>query len=468
MGKYKIKPKDLNKIGYTDNVSKSIAMTVVKRYMKHSAKEDVLAILVQVKEDPGSFLDDAELAPIARTFIEEVEESAFESHDLLAEARPYKIYGGKEIEGLAKRQMELAMRLPVALQGAMMPDAHAGFGLPVGGVLAADNAVIPYAVGVDIGCRMALSVFDLPEKYLQMHAYELKKAIGEFTHFGMQGGLESPQEHEVLDRKEFQATELLRKLHGKAVKQLGSSGGGNHFVEFGIIELYENNQLDMPSGKYLALLTHSGSRGLGASVAKYYTQIAMDICKLPKVAKQLAWLSLDGDAGQEYWMSMNLAGDYAQACHDRIHYNLSKAIGEKPVARVENHHNFAWEDVLEDGGKVIIHRKGATPAHKDELGIIPGSITTAGYLVSGNGLSESLYSASHGAGRKLSRGKARESFTMSAMKKMLSSAGVTLKGGTTEECPLAYKDIETVMRSQSSLVNVHGKFMPKIVRMNKE
>lgn len=468
MGKYTIKTKDLSKAGYTDNVSRSVAITLVNRYLKHMPKEAVLRLLVELKNNPEVFLDDPALAPLAQTFIEVVEEHNFTSYALLPESKPYKIYGGKEIEGIAKRQMELAMKLPITVQGAMMPDAHAGFGLPVGGVLATDNAVIPYAVGVDIGCRMALSIFDLPEKYLQTHSYELKKAIGEFTHFGMEGGLDIPQEHDVLDRAEFHATDLLRKLHGKAVKQLGTSGGGNHFVEFGIIELYENNPLNVLPGKYVALLTHSGSRGLGATIAKHYTEIAMNTCKLPREAQQLAWLILDSEAGQEYWMSMNLAGDYAKACHDRIHYNLSKAIGEKPIIKVENHHNFAWEDILFDGRKVVIHRKGATPAHHGELGIIPGSMTTSGYLVTGKGVEESLYSASHGSGRRLSRGKAKESFTMSSMKKMLSGAGVTLIGGTTEECPLAYKDIETVMQSQSSLVDVHGKFMPKIVRMNKE
>ena len=468
MGKYIIKTKDLSKIGYIENVSRSLAITLANRHLRHLQKNEVLALLTNLREEPHKYIDDVFLSTLAQSFITKEEERNFTSYDLLEESKPLKVYGAKEIEGLAKRQMDLALRLPVAVQGALMPDAHVGFGLPVGGVLAVENVVIPYAIGVDIGCRMALSVYDLPEKYLSMHTYELKKALSEYTHFGMEGGLEFSQTHEILDRNEFQLTDLLRKLHGKAAKQLGTSGGGNHFVEFGIIELYENNSLAVPAGKYLSLLSHSGSRGLGATIAKHYINHAMEICKLPREAQQLAWLSLDSEAGQEYWMSMNLAGDYAKACHERIHYHLSKAIGEKPIVKVENHHNFAWEDTLSDGRKAIIHRKGATPAHKGELGIIPGSMTTVGYLVSGNGVEESLYSASHGAGRRLSRGKAKESFTNSAMKKILSSAGVTLIGGTTEECPLAYKDIESVMAQQTSLVNVEGKFFPKIVRMNKE
>jgi tRNA-splicing ligase RtcB (3'-phosphate/5'-hydroxy nucleic acid ligase) len=468
MGHSIIKAKDLSKIGYANDVARSIAITLANRKLKHVAKQEILQLLTDLLQEPTAFLHHPILAPLAQTFVNQVEESRFSSHHLLPQAQPLKIYGGKDIEGLAKRQMELALRLPVAVQGALMPDAHVGFGLPVGGVLATENAVVPYAVGVDIGCRMALSVFDLGEKYLQMNAHALKKALGNYTHFGMDGGLNFEQEHEVLDRSEFGATELLRKLQGKAVKQLGSSGGGNHFVEWGLIELFEANSLGLPAGKYLALLSHSGSRGLGASVAKHYTAIAMDTCKLPREAQQLAWLSLDTEAGQEYWISMNLAGDYAKACHDCIHANLAKAIGEKPVVRVENHHNFAWEEILWNGKKAIVHRKGATPAHRGELGIIPGSMASSGYLVRGKGAAESLNSASHGAGRRLSRGKAKESFTVSAMKKILSAAQVTLVGGTPEECPLAYKDIDAVMQAQQALVEVEGRFTPRIVRMNKE
>jgi tRNA-splicing ligase RtcB len=327
--------------------------------------------------------------------------------------------------------------------------------------------VIPFGVGVDIGCRMALSIFDLPEKYIEHNRYELKSALKENTHFGMEGSLEFRQDHEVLESDVFKQTELLRKLHGKAVRQLGSSGSGNHFVEFGIIELHENNTLGIPAGNYASLLSHSGSRGLGANIAQHYTKIAMDVCKLPKTAQHLAWLDLNSAEGEEYWTSMNLAGDYAKACHDRIHINLCKALGIKPVAKIENHHNFAWKEIV-DEKEMIVHRKGATPAHKGELGIIPGSMINGGYLVCGKGISESINSASHGAGRCMSRRKAKDSITTSDFKKMIVNAGVTLIGGSTEESPNAYKDIDEVMRAQENLVDIHGKFIPKIVRMNKE
>src|SRR5690606_25237482 len=230
----------------------------------------------------------------------------------------------------------------------------------------------------------------------------------------------------------------------------------------------ENNSLGLEPKVYTALLTHSGSRGLGAAIAKQYTQIAMESCKLPRHAQQLAWLDMESEPGQEYWLAMNLAGDYAKACHDRIHKNLLSALGLKAMAMVENHHNFAWKDVLSDGKETIIHRKGATPAHQGELGIIPGSMTTAAYLVAGRGIENALNYASHGSGRAMSRQKAKDNMTNSTMNKLISSANVKLIGGSVEENRLAYKDIEQVMLSQRELVDIQGKFIPKIVRMHKE
>ncbi|HTI92775.1 MAG TPA: RtcB family protein [Puia sp.] len=463
-----LKAKDLSKIGYTNDQARSLVINLISKHFKHHSKQEIIDLLTHIKADPGAYLKDELTRKIAATFIDTEEETPFTVFSLLPQPGPLKIVGGREIESSAKKQMEGAMSLPITVQGALMPDAHTGYGLPIGGVLATSNAVMPFGVGVDIGCRMALSVLDESDSFLRRYSHQVKLALKEYTHFGMEGGLEFHQEHEVLDSPLFQSTELLRKLQGKAARQLGSSGSGNHFVEFGEIELFDNNTVGLPPKKYLALLSHSGSRGLGANIAGHYTQIAMNTCKLPAEVQQLAWLDLDSEAGQEYWLSMTLAGDYAKACHDRIHANLLKALGLQSLVTVENHHNFAWKDKLGDGREVIIHRKGATPAHEGELGIIPGSMTAAAYLVAGKSDDNTLYSASHGAGRAMSRKRAKENTTVSAMKKMLSDAGVTLIGGSVEENPLAYKDIERVMNAQRQLVEVQGRFQPKIVRMNKE
>ncbi len=200
-----------------------------------------------------------------------------------------------------------------------------------------------------------------------------------------EGILKIPRQHEVIDRKEFREIDLLKKLQGKAAKQLGSSGSGNHFVEFGIVEIREKDEiLNLPPGNYLGLLSHSGSRGLGANIANHYTRIAREKRKLPGDAANLAWLALDEQEGIEYWMAMNLAGDYASACHHVIHQKIAAQLGREPMTRVENHHNFAWKEIHE-GRELIVHRKGATPAGRDVLGMIPGSMTAPGFIVRGKG-----------------------------------------------------------------------------------
>lgn len=463
-----IRLKDLSKLGYKDNVARSLAVSIVGKHCKHHSKEQIISTLSDILEHPDTYKENEIWGRLAEHLSPTIIEKKFTAFNLLDEPLPYKTYGGKYIETPAKQQMNLAMRLPVTLAGALMPDAHAGYGLPIGGVLATDNVVIPYAVGVDIGCRMSLTVFDAKAEFLKRYAHQIKEALKNYTHFGMDGGLPFTQEHEVIDREEFCLTPLLRDLRGKAIRQLGSSGGGNHFVEFGELLLGENNVLGLPEGNHVALLSHSGSRGMGAAIAMHYSQIAREVCKLPREAQHFAWLDLNTEEGQEYWMSMNLAGDYARACHELIHQNLTKALGLQPIANVNNHHNFAWQEEIAPGHTAIVHRKGATPAQAGQPGFIPGSMATPGYLVVGKGVEDALYSASHGAGRAMSRQKAKNSFTQSAMKKFLSQAEVTLIGGSIEEMPLVYKNIDRVMQTQDTLVEVQGTFTPRIVRMNEE
>ncbi|NHA06663.1 RtcB family protein [Mucilaginibacter sp. HC2] len=463
-----LKTKELTNIGYSTDKQKSMAINTIAKHFKHRNTNYIITLLTDIRNRPEAYIHDPATQKIAGLFMDDATKQTVNSFELTQQSLPFKIYGEDNIEASAIKQMELALSLPVSVQGALMPDAHSGYGLPIGGVLATRNAVIPYGVGMDIGCRMALTIIDADEKFIDRYSHQIKQAINIHTHFGMEGGLEMPQDHEVLDDPAFRETPLLKKLHGKAVKQLGSSGGGNHFVDIGVISLTDNNVVGLPANTYMALLSHSGSRGLGANIARHYTQIAMNNCKLPREAQPLAWLDLNSEAGQEYWLSMTLAGDYARACHDRIHSNLLRALGLKALYKVENHHNFAWKDKLADGTEAIIHRKGATPAHDGELGIIPGSMTAPAYLVTGKGKPEALYSAAHGAGRAMSRQQARESNTNSALKKMLTQADVTLIGGSLEENPLAYKDIDMVMQAQTELITVQGVFSPSIVRMNNE
>jgi tRNA-splicing ligase RtcB len=213
------------------------------------------------------------------------------------------------------------------------------------------------------------------------------------------------------------------------------------------------------------VLSHSGSRGFGENIAQIYSRIAKEKVTLPGNAAHLAWLDLDSEEGQEYWLSMNLAGEYASANHHEIHNKIAKALGIQPLRMIENHHNFAWKEKLKDGREVIVHRKGATPAGKNNIGIIPGSMTQAGYVVRGKGNHESLNSAAHGAGRVMSRTKAFKSIERNKMDYYLKEKGVTLIGGDIDEAPMVYKDLDNIMNIQSELVDILAKFTPKIVRM---
>lgn len=378
-------------------------------------------------------------------------------------AAPWTMYGdGLEQEAI--RQLENACRLPVAVQGALMPDAHVGYGLPIGGVLATENAVIPYAVGVDIACRMKLTVLDMPVWALKGEKNRLVNVIEAETRFGIGAAFKGRErrEHEVMD--EVWDGPVTRGLKDKAWAQLGTSGSGNHFVEFGAFKLGQDD-LGLKAGTYLALLSHSGSRGAGAAVAGHYSRRAMALHpELPRELKHLAWLGLDTEEGQDYWAAMNLMGRYAAANHAMIHKHVTRALGAKVLLEIENHHNFAWKEV-HDGREVVVHRKGATPAGEGVLGVIPGSMAAPGFVVRGRGAAASLASASHGAGRVMSRTRAKESVTWSSVRKQLAEKGVTLISAGIDEAPDVYKDIHEVMRAQTELVDIVAMFDPKIVKM---
>lgn len=463
--KLHITGKELRAIGFPEGPVISQAMNLVNKHYKHEDKQTVLNRLKSLMETPEDFLQDEVLGDVAAFFMPQDETLKAQSR-LRETAVPFSIFGREHIEEGALNQMYLAAKLPVAVSGALMPDAHFGYGLPIGGVLATRNAVIPYGVGVDIGCRMCLSVFDIDPAELQQRASYFSRELSAATLFGSGSVFQKTTDHAVLSRSEFDEVPMLRSLQGKAAKQLGSSGSGNHFVEFGVVKISSDNEIPgLLAGDYVGLLSHSGSRGLGASIANHYTRLAKEIRNLEGTAANLSWLSLDEEAGIEYWMAMTLAGDYASACHHVIHDKIARQLGRKPIKMVENHHNFAWKEV-HDGNEVIVHRKGATPAGKDVLGIIPGSMTANGFIVKGRGETSSLHSASHGAGRKMSRSAAMQSITKEALHKELEKHRVTLLGGGLDEAPFAYKDINEVMLSQETLVDVVGTFTPRIVKMD--
>ncbi len=380
---------------------------------------------------------------------------------------PYQVWGADH-DAAALEQMRNACAVPVAAAGALMPDAHVGYGLPIGGVLATENAVIPYAVGVDIACRMKMTVLDLPVTALSDQQARLTAAIERETRFGVGASFKARRQHDVLDA-DWKASRITADLKDKAWSQLGTSGSGNHFVEFGSLTVTDA-AAGLPPGEYLALLSHSGSRGSGAAIAQHFSKVARQAHpELPQPLSHLAWLDLSSEAGLEYWLAMELMGEYASANHALIHQHVARALGAEVRLDLENHHNYAWRErhVLPDGREreVIVHRKGATPAGAGILGIIPGSMATPGYVVRGRGLAASLDSASHGAGRRMSRTEAKKRFNWADAQRFLRERGVTLISAGLDEVPMAYKDIDEVMAAQRDLVEPLARFDPRLVKM---
>jgi tRNA-splicing ligase RtcB len=475
MKKVKISNAELQALGIRDHDLLAIVSRVADGLIQHRVmdKETVMAHLAALIKKPVSYTLEGEnkFKNIAEKLIELYKKEKSPTHSgsaqqLKREPMDFPIFGAEHIEAGALAQMTTAIQLPVAVAGALMPDAHQGYGLPIGGVLATTaDTIIPYAVGVDIACRMCLSIFDLPAHLVDQEKPRLKRLLMEHTHFGIGCTTNVHHNTSLFDRPEWNAFKTVRALKDKAYAQLGTSGTGNHFVEWGELTITENGLEGIPEGNYLALLSHSGSRGFGSSIANTYSAIAMKKTPLPKEAKHLAWLDMHTEEGQEYWLAMNLAGDYASANHHEIHNKIALAMGQSPQMRIENHHNFAWKEKLDNGTDVMVHRKGATPAGKGVLGIIPGSMSTPGFVVKGKGNVSSINSASHGAGRLMSRSAAFKTINKADVLQNLADKRITLIGSGLDEAPMVYKDIHAVMTAQTDLVEVLATFQPRIVRM---
>ena len=375
---------------------------------------------------------------------------------------------GEDWDHAALDQLYTAARLPVAAGMALMPDAHLGYSLPIGGVAVLKNAVSPAFVGYDIACRMHLSVYnDQPEDF-EADRRRLADHLRRVTVFGKGEGHYYPQDHTVMyDPAWLDLPHNLKQLKGLAQAQLGSSGAGNHFADLMVGTVVAESKYFMDrfevGDQFWGLLTHSGSRGFGHKTASYYMKLADQLTREKyKIQKGYGWLEMDSDPGKEYWNAMQLAGRYAQANHQAIHANFAAVIGHTPVMHYENHHNFAWEYV----SPYYIHRKGATPAGLGEIGIIPGSMGTRSFVVEGLGNVKSYHSSSHGAGRVSSRTQAKKNHDEASYQQLLFEKDILAYGVNTDETPQAYKDIERVIELQEGdLVRVIAVLEPRVVVM---
>jgi tRNA-splicing ligase RtcB len=457
-----MKTRELLNLGLPKGPAIRLAQRCCAKMGDRMAPKTLRAAVASVVENPQAYRDDATWGELAGELLKVADAQArFQPRE---EPAPWQQWG-EDLDPASVDQLRRACSLPVAVRGALMPDAHLGYGLPIGGVLATERAVIPYAVGVDIACRMKLSVLDLPVGALAGQRDRLANALTRETQFGVGAEFKGRdrRDHAVMEA-DWSVSPVTRGQKDKAWSQLGTSGSGNHFAEFGVLTL-EQPALGLAAGQYLALLSHSGSRGVGAAVADHYSKLAMKLHpELPKDLKHLAWLSLDSDAGREYWAAMELMGRYAAANHELIHRHVTKNLGVDVLADVENHHNFAWVET-HDGRDVVVHRKGATPAGEGVVGIIPGSMGTSGYVVRGRGSEASLNSAAHGAGRLMSRKQAKKQFTWSQARAFLAERNVELLSAGLDEVPMAYKDIEAVMAAQGDLVEPIARFDPRLVKM---
>jgi len=371
-----------------------------------------------------------------------------------------------DMESGAWEQAKNLANFPFAYRWiAIMPDAHQGYGMPIGGVMATKGVIIPNAVGVDIGCGICAvktSLTEIDTDILKKIMGEIRKVVpvGFNKHKEAQDGELMPNNDEL--------KLIVYQEYNNAITQLGTLGGGNHFIE-----------IQKGSDGHIWIMIHSGSRNLGFKVANYYNKLAQELnekwhSSVPK-SWELAFLPVDSKEGQAYVREMNYCVNFALANRklmmDRvIEVFQNKILGhEHPFAKFEPMINIAHNYAsLENhfGQNVWVHRKGATKATKDLVGIIPGSQGTSSYIVEGLGNKESFMSCSHGAGRRMSRSQARRELNLKEEIAKMDKKGIIhglRNQGDLDEASSAYKDIDWVMKQQEELVKIKVKLEPLAV-----
>ena len=383
-------------------------------------------------------------------------------------------------DGAVKQAVNLAHHPTLVHHVALMPDAHQGYGMPIGGVVAARNAVIPAAVGVDIGCGMIATETDIPaEKFAEMafrRAFQEKLKtripVGEGVSHNTTQNWEGFEEYTANNgmRSNLWPSKLDRM-------NLGTLGGGNHFIELQKTTALDGNG-EPEGGSKVWLMIHSGSRNLGKRIEEHYHRIASRLCERycsPLPDKDLAFLPIEEESGHLYFTDMMFALRYAKENRRRMMEAMKETLLEFApeatfIRTIDIHHNYAaFEEHF--GKKVCVHRKGATSAKLDEIGIIPGSMGTASYIVRGLGNPDSFMSCSHGAGRRMSRVAASTNLTVEECDKAMDGIvcerwhkykGYGKAKGQLDlsEAPQAYKDIETVIDAERDLVDPIVRLVP--------
>ena len=368
-----------------------------------------------------------------------------------------------ELEASALKQAVNLSNLPFAIHHvALMPDAHTGYGMPIGGVLFADGAVVPYAIGVDIGCGVALVETDLTVTTLSRERLErVLEEIERRVPTGTSSQKRSIDREQALADIGLSIPDSIRpEWWHRAVQQLGTLGSGNHFLEV---------QRDAEGAVFVML--HSGSRSLGKTICDEFHRraLAQNVASgVPLPDRELAYLPVETDDHHRYWSAMQFGLRFAEVNRSRMLDQVEHAFGRHTgIGRfdrtVDVHHNYAaWERHFGQDG--IVHRKGAVRARKGEIVLVPGSMGTASYVGEGLGNPESFETCQHGAGRAMSRTAARKAMSSRELFREMDRLGVRLRSGdaktAAEEAPFAYKDIESVMAQSADLVRPIRRLTP--------
>ena len=369
-----------------------------------------------------------------------------------------------DIEENALAQARNLANLPFIFKHvALMPDCHSGYGMPIGGVIATKGVVIPNAVGVDIGCGMCAVKTSLSEINTDV-LKTIMSGIRELVPLGFDHHKQAQEESLMPSLENVPEHGIVHRQYTAAKKQIGTLGGGNHFIE-----------IQKGSDRHVWIMIHSGSRNIGMKVAKHYNKLAIHLNERwhSSVDKKqdLAFLPIETQEAKDYFAEMQYCVDFAFASRllmmERIKSVFTSVIGENFSALefINIPHNYArWESHF--GTDVIVHRKGATSAREGEVGIIPGSQGTKSYIIQGKGNTESFQSCSHGAGRTMGRKQAQRELVLEEEIEKLNSKGIVHSIRNTrdlDEAPGAYKNIDTVMANQVDLVDILVELSPLAV-----
>lgn len=358
--------------------------------------------------------------------------------------KPHHIFA-EYLDWTAKEQFRSAMEHPASVRGALMPDAHAGYTLPIGAVVATDGVIFPSWIGYDLGCGMCALPTNFRADEVRARAREVFDGIYRVVPVGFS---HNPQDTRWPEGRDIPRTEVMKAIFDKnGLRQLGSLGGGNHFIEIGADETSK-----------VWIIIHSGSRGIGHTAASHYMRLASGD---GKAREGHFGFSVNSREGRDYRLDLAFCLAFALENRREMMRRIVGVMGELMAgdadwkSLINRNHNHA-----EEKAGLWIHRKGATHAEDGMMGVVPGNMRDGSFIVRGKGNPEALWSSSHGAGRVLRRNEAKRTLNLEAFTETMTGVVARVEASTLDESPFAYKDIFEVMRQQQALVEIVAHVRP--------